>query len=71
MPIYEYSCEECGHFQQILVRCSKIQPTCKTCGSVRLERKVSASSFHLKGDGWYSSGYESAGGQSSATTEGK
>ncbi len=64
MPIYEYKCENCGlEFEEMLhfserevplnTRCSF--PTCG--GKVHL--KMSMSSFHLKGGGWYKDGYES------------
>jgi putative FmdB family regulatory protein len=56
MPIYEYECAQCGcfeHSQSIhdapLTRC----PKCRK----KVERLISASSFHLKGGGWYSDGY--------------
>jgi putative FmdB family regulatory protein len=56
MPIYEYECASCGcfeHSQSIhdapLARC----PKCRR----KVQRLISASSFHLKGGGWYSDGY--------------
>lgn len=61
MPIYEYMCHQCQHLQQMLVRRGDEQkPACKRCGSTELKRQVSTSAFHLKGGGWYSSGYESS-----------
>ncbi len=71
MPIYEYLCEDCHHFQQILLRRPHQPLGCKACGSSRLARKVSASSFHLKGGGWYRGGYEAPPSEASTTTEGK
>ena len=73
MPIYEYKCEDCGHeFEEMLhfserddplnTQCSmrmfdrNHEPQCFDCkGKLRL--KMSMSSFHLKGGGWYKDGY--------------
>ena len=75
MPIYEYKCEDCGHeFEEMLhfserdtplnTQCSirifdrNHEPQCFDCkGKIHL--KMSMSSFHLKGGGWYKDGYES------------
>jgi putative FmdB family regulatory protein len=54
MPIYEYrctACEECTEFLQKFD--SKPMTECPECGKPALEKLVSASSFHLKGTGWY------------------
>jgi putative FmdB family regulatory protein len=70
MPIYEYQCKACGqHFEEIqrindepyrfhhsacgLVRDKLI--TRDYCGEV--ERLISATSFQLKGKGWFRDGY--------------
>jgi putative FmdB family regulatory protein len=56
MPIYEYSCEKCGSFevtQKISEPALKKHPECG--GKAR--RLISASSFALKGGGWYSDLY--------------
>ncbi len=68
MPIYEYECPVCGRFEHIqrandkdLREC----PTCKDKGKPsKVKRLVSASSFHLKGGGWYKTDY---GGSSTST----
>lgn len=54
MPLYEYQCKACGHDCELLEKVSDI-PTaiCPACGKESLSRQVSASSFQLKGDGWY------------------
>lgn len=56
MPIYEYECVKCGHFevtQRItenpLSRC----PTCKA----KVKKLISNTSFQLKGTGWYITDY--------------
>ncbi len=40
MPIYEYSCEECEHQFEELVRGDEV-PQCPSCGSEQLERLMS------------------------------
>ena len=57
MPIYEYKCQKCGEefevFQGIAAPAVK---SCKFCkGSV--QKLMSLSSFHLKGNGWYATDY--------------
>ena len=39
MPIYDYSCNACGHEFEALVRGSS-RPTCPECKSDELERKM-------------------------------
>lgn len=58
MPTYEYYCKSCGEFEieqriteDVLSKC----PTCKK----KVKRLISASSFILKGNGWYKDGYSS------------
>ncbi len=57
MPIYEYICSKCGdEFEVIQGFSDKPLKTCKKCKG-RLRKKVSHSSFHLKGSGWYVTDY--------------
>jgi len=56
MPIYEYHCPKCGTFettQRITEPALKRCPTCKS----KVERMISATSFVLKGSGWYATDY--------------
>ncbi len=57
MPTYEYLCEDCGYHFDIVQRITedplKECPKCK--GSVK--RLINCTTFLLKGDGWYRSGY--------------
>ncbi len=40
MPIYEYTCRDCGlEFEQLVL--GRRTPTCPTCESERLERRLS------------------------------
>ncbi len=58
MPIYEYSCQDCGNkFSKLESITSEDRiKTCPECGG-KAKRIVSLTSFHLKGGGWFSSGY--------------
>jgi putative FmdB family regulatory protein len=61
MPTYEYRCQSCEHemeaFQSI-----KDAPLkdCPACHEPKLERLISATSFQLKGGGWYKDLYSSS-----------
>ena len=60
MPIYEYKCAKCGVFevtQRITENALKKCPTCKS----KVERIISATSFVLKGSGWYVTDYARSG----------
>lgn len=58
MPIYEYKCSACEEEQEFNQKISDpALVTCPKCGKDALERLVSASSFALKGSGWYADGY--------------
>ncbi|MBK48421.1 MAG: FmdB family transcriptional regulator [Acidobacteria bacterium] len=45
MPIYEYSCNGCGHEFEVLVRQNTI-PLCPKCAKKDLDRVPSLSSVH-------------------------
>jgi putative FmdB family regulatory protein len=58
MPIYEYICEKCGNRIEKLLSVSDGASEIKcTCGGAA-RKQISASSFHLKGNGWYRSDYK-------------
>ena len=62
MPIYEYACEKCGELTEVLAKVDDPPPAkCPQCGSKKMQRVVSRSSFQLKGGGWYSDLYSSTG----------
>ena len=72
MPIYEYSCTACGRtFEKIQKVGSRTLRKCEECGG-KLEKLVSRSAFHLKGGGWFDSGYNSTttGGKTAVATSG-
>ena len=72
MPIYEYACSQCGKIQDVLQKMNDPAPeTCEHCGASKtLSRKVSRTSFVLKGGGWYSDLYGSSkkGAESSSSS---
>ncbi|OGT30340.1 MAG: hypothetical protein A3E87_01235 [Gammaproteobacteria bacterium RIFCSPHIGHO2_12_FULL_35_23] len=59
MPIYEYFCQNCGQSLEKLQKASD-QPLidCPACGQARLQKKVSAVGFQLKGSGWYATDFK-------------
>jgi putative FmdB family regulatory protein len=70
MPIYEYKCDKCGVFEvtrRITENPLKKCPTCKS----KVERIISATSFVLKGTGWYVTDYGRSGSKADGKTEGK
>jgi len=57
MPIYEYECPTCGNHQEILLKFNdKTSPRCVECHAF-MKKRISASSFHLKGGGWAKDNY--------------
>src|SRR6478609_38047 len=74
MPIYEYRCQACGAELEKLQKISDSPLTeCPECGQESLVKLVSASSFRLKGGGWYESDFKTGkkkNGVEDATTSG-
>ena len=62
MPTYEYECANCGHFEYEQSMSSKPLGRCPKCRSRRIDRLISATSFRLKGGGWYAQGYQKGSG---------
>jgi len=58
MPLYEYSCPQCGDFEVLQRITDKPLTRHAECGRT-IKRKVSRSSFQLKGGGWYADLYGS------------
>ena len=60
MPIYEYHCSECNKDFELFQK--TIENTIAKCPDCQREalRKVSQTSFSLKGSGWYKDGYTSS-----------
>jgi len=58
MPIYEYRCPVCGHELELLQKFKDPPPKCDKCkDEPEMDKKVSSTSFSLKGGGWASDGY--------------
>ena len=71
MPIYEYECPKCGHeFEKIQQFSDAPVKRCPQCGG-GVRKKLSVSSFQLRGGGWYSDGYSGKGGSSASPDKAK
>ena len=60
MPLYVFECKDCGYIEEILTKIAgnaEIVLTCPECEKETMKRKISLSSFQLKGGGWYKDGY--------------
>ena len=63
MPIYEYICESCGKYQEIMQKYTDAPLTkCPACNGP-MRKLISNTSFVLKGTGWYKTDYASSGSQ--------
>jgi putative FmdB family regulatory protein len=59
MPIYEYRCTACNaELEKIQKVSDPPMVECPECGRPALVKLVSASSFRLKGSGWYESDFK-------------
>lgn len=59
MPIYEYFCEGCKKEMELLQDIDDAPLSkCPECGSDAFSKKVSVSSFKLKGTGWYETDFK-------------
>ena len=62
MPIYEYQCKECDETIEVLQKINEPLLTLHSdykqnkCDGL-LTKKISTTSFILKGSGWYKDGY--------------
>ena len=60
MPTYDYQCFACDYvFEEVQKITADPISKCPKCAEDKVKRLVSKSSFHLKGGGWYASGYSS------------
>lgn len=62
MPIYEYTCQACGHALESLQKMT--DPAlidCPQCGKPELKKMISAAGFQLKGGGWYATDFKGPG----------
>lgn len=60
MPFYEYECQACKFYTEVMQKISDAPLTkCPSCGKRRLQKLVSAPVFRLKGGGWYETDFKS------------
>jgi putative FmdB family regulatory protein len=59
MPTYEYQCKKCAHEMEAVQRITEDELTrCPKCKKDSLTRLISATSFQLKGTGWYATDFK-------------
>ncbi len=60
MPIYEYECQNCKFYTEVIQKISDAPLTkCPSCGKEKLVKLISAPVFRLKGSGWYETDFKS------------
>ena len=60
MPFYEYECQACKFYTEVMQKISDAPLTkCPSCGKRALKKLVSAPVFRLKGGGWYETDFKS------------
>src|SRR5215470_10297384 len=60
MPFYEYECQACKYYTEVMQKISDTPLTkCPSCGKRALKKLVSAPLFRLKGGGWYETDFKS------------
>src|ERR1700756_4691020 len=60
MPFYEYECQACKFYTEVMQKISDAPLTlCPSCGRKKLKKLVSAPVFRLKGAGWYETDFKS------------
>ena len=72
MPIYEYKCENCNETFEVLQKFSEDPlAECVLCSEGPVKKLISASSFILKGAGFYVNDYASDSRKKAAESEKK
>jgi len=60
MPFYEYECQACKFYSEVMQKITDAPLTrCPSCGKKTLKKLVSAPVFRLKGGGWYETDFKS------------
>ena len=59
MPFYEYECQACKYYTEVMQKITDAPLTkCPSCGKRKLKKLVSAPVFRLKGAGWYETDFK-------------
>ena len=59
MPFYEYECQACKYYLEVMQKIADAPLTkCPSCGKRKLTKLVSAPVFRLKGGGWYETDFK-------------
>ena len=59
MPFYEYECQSCKYYLEVMQKISDAPLTkCPSCGKKTLIKLISAPVFRLKGSGWYETDFK-------------
>ena len=60
MPFYEYECQSCKFYTELMQKISDPPLLkCPSCGKRTMQKLVSAPVFRLKGSGWYETDFKS------------
>ena len=60
MPFYEYECQACKYYAEVMQKISDAPlARCPSCGKRALKKLVSVPVFRLKGSGWYETDFKS------------
>ncbi len=67
MPIYEYTCHDCGKIFDALQKISDAPLTeCRCEKAGKVTKNLTAAGFTLKGSGWYVTDFKGGGGATKA-----
>jgi putative FmdB family regulatory protein len=60
MPFYEYECQSCKFYAEVMQKISDPPlAKCPSCGKRTMQKLISAPVFRLKGSGWYETDFKS------------
>src|SRR5579859_1312960 len=59
MPFYEYECQSCKFYTELMQKISDPPlEKCPSCGKKTMQKLISAPVFRLKGSGWYETDFK-------------
>jgi len=62
MPFYEYECQNCKFYTELMQKISDPPlEKCPSCGKKAMQKLISAPVFRLKGSGWYETDFKGEG----------